>query len=137
MPSITGPKGLVKAAHFYCVLLGIDTLDFDLDITRCNLPGGNLGACGYDEEENLVDIDLDPRRYGYNQRDIYELLAHEMVHCKQYVTGQLREIKDGVTSWEGTLMANNTPDNYWDSPWELEAYGRQPGLYYKWCRYKE
>lgn len=54
------------------------------------------------------------------------VLAHEMVHVKQFVKGQLVQKK-------GT--GNHPPKNYWmgklnkksyfERPWELEAFGRQ------------
>jgi hypothetical protein len=32
--------------------------------------------------------------------------------------------------------AKRKEDDYFDSPWEIEAYGREVGLYAKWVQYK-
>jgi hypothetical protein len=53
-------------------------------------------------------------------RDMLTTLAHEMVHVKQYVRG---EITDGKID-EG---------DYWDRPHEIEAHGRETGLFIRWA----
>ena len=74
-------------------------------------------------------------------QDPVQVLAHEMVHLKQYATNQLsRESKvyrnfsvKSVPLWEGKeWKPNKGQDEYWDSPWEVEAYGREIGLYHRW-----
>lgn len=67
--------------------------------------------------------------------DPVAVLAHEMVHVKQYVTGEL--VDHGThCSWKGTAYkeyeANS--EDYFFSPWEVEAYGMQVGLYRLYCR---
>lgn len=56
-------------------------------------------------------------------------LAHEIVHIKQYAKCELKfhDTKDVVTFQKKKY----TDDSYWDSPWEIEAYGREPGLWQK------
>lgn len=66
------------------------------------------------------------------RRKTLEILAHEMVHVKQYVTGQLMDYVYGsMVRWNGKKMLydDNDVERYYDSPWEIEAYGRQLGLY--------
>lgn len=74
--------------------------------------------------------------------DPIQTLAHEMVHLKQYATGQLA---DNITNVEGKLVSrilwNGAPhkfnpreDLYLDSPWEIEAFGREFGLYKRWLK---
>ena len=60
-------------------------------------------------------------------------VAHELVHVKQFAKGELYDstVKDR-TRWHGQWM-KRTPD-YWDLPWEIEAYGREVGLYTRWVR---
>lgn len=57
-------------------------------------------------------------------------LAHEMVHVKQYATGELRDALRGPTlhRWHNKPYDAKVVD-YWDHPWEIEAYGREYGLY--------
>lgn len=54
-------------------------------------------------------------------------LAHEMVHVKQYAKGELKfhERRNVVTFQREQYQ----DDNYWESLWEIEAYGREVGLY--------
>lgn len=58
------------------------------------------------------------------------VLAHEMVHVKQYVTGELVE-KGKYCLWKGKKYSEFEPnsDDYFFSPWEVEAFGMQVGLY--------
>lgn len=52
-------------------------------------------------------------------------IAHEIVHVKQYVSGQITDCPDtGTVKWLG----EPNDSDYWDCPWEIEAYGREFGL---------
>ena len=53
-----------------------------------------------------------------------------MVHVKQYATGELRDALRGPTlhRWRNKPYDAKVVD-YWDHPWEIEAYGREYGLY--------
>lgn len=64
-----------------------------------------------------------------NKLEMIFTLAHEMVHVKQMARNELRDksIKSRtVTTWMGQEYDDNT--EYWDHPWELEAYGLERGL---------
>ena len=52
-------------------------------------------------------------------RDFITTVAHEMVHVKQYVKGELVNIEEDI--------------DYWDRPSEIEAHGREVGLFIRWC----
>jgi hypothetical protein len=52
-------------------------------------------------------------------RDMLTTLAHELVHVKQYVK---KEMPEDIT--EG---------DYWDRDFEIEAHGRETGLFIRWC----
>ena len=66
-----------------------------------------------------------------------EMLAHEMVHVKQFATGELVDSSSGKTvKWQGKRVSVRDDEGYWTLPWEIEAYGRQPGLYARFCRHK-
>ena len=61
--------------------------------------------------------------------EILKTLAHEIVHVKQYVLGELRW-RDAGLLYKGI---NHEPDNlkeYFELPYEIEAYGREKGLLY-------
>lgn len=52
-------------------------------------------------------------------REMLTTLAHELVHVKQYV---LKEIP-----------SNLDQGDYWNRPWEVEAHGRETGLFIRWA----
>jgi SprT-like family len=65
-------------------------------------------------------------------KDMVRTLAHEMVHLKQYATGELKHIdRINAYRYNGKTIS---PDDllYWDLPWEIEAYGREAGLYFRY-----
>lgn len=55
---------------------------------------------------------------------IIKALAHEMCHVKQYIN---HEIDENLTSWKGNFFDSDTND-YWNHPWEIEAYGYETSL---------
>ena len=63
-------------------------------------------------------------------------LAHEMVHVKQFAKGELRDIMraHSLCKWQGAEY-NTEKLEYWDYPWEIEAHGREKGLYLRFCVY--
>lgn len=76
---------------------------------------------------------------------IFETLAHEMVHIKQYAKRELGDeitLAKGtkeysVTKWQGKFWKpKKREDSYFDSPWEIEAYGRGIGLHSRWRKKK-
>jgi len=60
--------------------------------------------------------------------DILETLAHEMVHVKQYA---YKEMNEYGTRWRGQKITENL--NYYDEPWEVEAFGLSTGLFTKFA----
>ncbi len=64
-----------------------------------------------------------------------KVLAHEMVHVKQYATGQLRsyyvmDVKRVVWSCQELGAWAQIP--YMKRPWEIEAFTMEKGLMDKW-----
>jgi hypothetical protein len=58
-------------------------------------------------------------------------LAHEMTHVKQFARRELIEIKaDVLFKWYGEVFGDEV--HYYETPWEIEAHGREIGLYYLW-----
>ena len=49
-------------------------------------------------------------------------IAHEMVHVKQYARGQ---IKHGKNLKSKFWMGQKNKSQYYDSPWEIEAYSKE------------
>lgn len=57
--------------------------------------------------------------------DLISTLAHEMIHAKQYIKGQfkIKITKAGKSNFYWCGKKYNT--NYFDSPWEIEAFSRE------------
>ena len=92
---------------------------------------GMLGECADDEEEkNVFYIYLDS---SLSIKETLLSLAHEMCHVKQFINGELKNLRGPFCKWYGTKL-NYEEIDYWDHPWEIDAHGREKGLYF---RFKE
>lgn len=60
-------------------------------------------------------------------KEILKTLAHEMVHVKQFA---YMETNDSLTRWKGMKIDSENVD-YYEHPWEIEAYGMDAGLFTK------
>lgn len=91
----------------------------------------------------LSDTDyLIELRAGPEDDNPIKSLAHEIVHFKQMHCGEFCdeiEIINGVPHviWKGNPAPIYQDVRYFDSDWEIEAYGREPGLYARWTEHKE
>jgi len=114
---------LKTATHFYAYMLMSPQLIKHLSIRI--LVHDNLGnANGYCSPEDcsskLRSFEIDLQKMRTNR--MLKLLAHEMVHVKQFAKNELKEryFKDGYkTLWHGEVC---DIDSYWDQPWEIEAF---------------
>jgi hypothetical protein len=84
------------------------------------------------------DDDLYPREFTIRadsfmkQRPLLETIAHEMVHVKQYARDEMRQLTTKpVCRFNGAHYPNDL--DYWDQPWEIEAHGREKGLFVRWA----
>ena len=60
---------------------------------------------------------------------IIQTLAHELVHVKQFARGEMKDTRmPHVSKWNKQMINHETID-YWDLPWEIEAFGREYGMY--------
>ena len=59
--------------------------------------------------------------------EVLKTLAHELVHVKQYVMGELSMRKEGLC-YRGVHHTVDTLTEYFELPYEIEAYGREKGL---------
>lgn len=59
--------------------------------------------------------------------EIFTIIAHEMVHIMQYVDKTLRTVKKGndVTNWWKGEIVDSPEIDYYDLPWEKQAYDLQ------------
>jgi hypothetical protein len=90
------------------------------------------GDCMYIDDdirlhrEFLIRLDS-----GITMQRLLLTVAHEMVHVKQYARNELCSVyKMGKIRFKNKYFSFNTI--YWDTPWEIEAHGREQGLYIQW-----
>ena len=89
-------------------------------VTHCD--GGYLGLCWGDKK--IAEIEI-CRKHGKRQLPAHEIalnLAHELVHAKQFIRGDLHP------STETWCRQDHSKTPYRKKPWEIEAYGLEEKL---------
>ena len=86
-----------------------------------------LGYCTGERTEASIEIAIrcpvDGSKISF--LDQMRTLAHEMVHARQYIRGQLGS-DGGNWEWKGKSAKNYKYEN---QPWEKEAYGLESALF--------
>ena len=126
------------AVLFYVLKLmpRVQNLHIDVSLIRnLSKKEGIFGDCSWNDQNHRprdFTIRLDS---ALEERDIHETLAHEMVHVKQFVRGELVDLARESTSvkWMGKRMNWSNDDN---EPWEIEPNERSLALYEEWLSYK-
>ena len=97
---------------------------------------GNEGSTiwedtGYRSRDFTIELDTTVKI-----RNLLITLAHEMVHVKQWAKDEMYEYTNtmGLVRFKGEKIHLELTD-YWDYPWEIEAYGKQLGLFVRFCEY--
>jgi hypothetical protein len=118
-----------KACEFYLDLLMDKRLSRNISLhihVKKKLDGDADGFCSV-EDTNAAGrpreflIELNKHR---TTKAMLMTLAHELVHVKQFAKGELNE---SINAWSGKRISDKV--DYWDQPWEIEAHGREKGLY--------
>ena len=134
-------KLIESAAHYYAEkLIGkrlLKTIKININLKRGMVKKDSAeGTCIWDDWEDLrktpreFTIELD---CGVTIRNILINLAHEMVHMKQWAKGDMYEYSNPHMVRFMKKKYDMSEIAYWDYPWEIEAYGRQLGLFIRWC----
>jgi hypothetical protein len=106
--------------------------NIELRIEFSNKLGGCDGDCIWEDDEDR------PREFTIRVREGMCLskklrtVCHEMVHVKQYAKSEMKQSwrPSRMTKFNGKLYPDDM--DYWDQPWEIEAFGREDGLYTRW-----
>jgi hypothetical protein len=121
---------LIDAVQFYSKQLIPDTRIRNNCLTTIKFTDkikalGYAQTVGYNTKKQAREfiIEMHP---DIGAREIFATLAHEMVHVKQYI---YNETNDSLSTWKGKKINPDAVD-YWSHPWELDAYGTEPGLLY-------
>lgn len=96
----------------------------DINVRLKTIKEDSYGYClanTYREFEIEIDKNMPLRK-------LLETVAHEMVHVKQYARRELT----GDYTWQGKTYSPKKC-SYWDQPWEIEAHGREVGLFIRWA----
>jgi hypothetical protein len=133
-----------SAARNFAYRLFGDRLVKNITI-NVNLSRSLLSRTGHYGEIWVEDEDERryPREFSINLDDtiplkgMLETLAHEMVHAKQYARGELKELWTMAKTRFHSVRYDVGDMDYWDMPWEIEAHGRERGLFMHWIRDEE
>jgi hypothetical protein len=108
-----------------------DNVEILLEFNNKELGPDVYGFCDWNDDNHRArdfTITIDPN---LGKRNTLLVLAHEMVHVKQYAKGEMKDyLRAKSVRWCGKVY-NDNKMNYWDQPWEIEAHGREKGLYYR------
>ena len=126
-----------RAINFYASLLMSKRLSDSLELNvkfknlkNKNDPNSPLATCyslDVDSRPKYFEIEVDKNMGMYRTMTA---IAHEMVHMKQEATGAMYQYTCNMNKVRYEKDVFDTEDiDYWDSPWEIEAYGRERGLY--------
>lgn len=129
--NVISKKELIEAAKFFGARLLskrlIDTVSVVVEFKKLK---DCKGYCDW------VDKPVRPKQFRivinneYKKRTALITLGHELVHLKQYATGELSdETIRSRAKWKNKII-DETKIDYWDMPFEIEAYGREFGLYH-------
>jgi len=127
-------RALTSAAIWYgAILLGtrmVNNIYLDIKLTKglkqkekaygyCHIVDDNLNK----PREFMIELDAS-MKFSFVQ--IVTWLAHEMVHLKQFVRGELFDYETGQVQWKKRKYSTVA---YKDQPWEKEAYRLESELY--------
>jgi len=128
---------------FCCSMLMSKRLYEKLEITVNFVPGLheaslNCGNCVWEDDfvrpkEFTIEIDS-----AQDKRTIIETICHELVHVKQFATGEMRDLMSDVNlvNWQGKRY-DRRKLHYFDLPWEIDAHGREVGLFVRWAESRQ
>lgn len=136
---------LVEASKFFADLLMDPRMVRNLNI--------EIEVCKLDVDGECIDEEgtRNPRWFTINLKkqkleDMIRTLAHEMVHVKQHAKNELQSgfvtaTRGGLkisSKWKGKIWKpKRKEDPYYDSPWELEAFGKEVGLFQRYVAYRD
>ena len=103
-----------------------------------NYAGITICANGEDWKNNIgylnIKVYLDARQPKFLQRIV---LAHEMIHVKQYAKGELVVTNRREVMWKGQKYSSHNAEHNDPRPWEREAYRNDTRLVKYWKEQSE
>ena len=127
MSKILSKTELVSAKDYFAeILLSSRMLKFvniEVKIVSGNAPSGLCIIDEYNNQNKPRSFTIEINK-NQSKLEILNAVAHEMVHVKQYVYGELNE---QMSSWLGQKIDCDEVD-YFEQPWEVEAYNLEAFL---------
>ena len=81
----------------------------------------------FEKSPRIFGIGINPKM---SRAKILQALAHEFVHVKQYVKQEL-SVEYHTAKFNGkSYRLSESIEDYFNYPWEVEAYGRDRSLYF-------
>ena len=123
-------KRVESMVHFCINMLMPRMRTLDITVKLCS-PKGAMGYCLELDNKRQFEIEASNK---LSLRKLLETIAHEMVHVKQYARREMNDWsykEDKYYKWKDQFVPTNT--DYWDLPWEIEANGREVGLFIRWA----
>jgi hypothetical protein len=121
---------IVRAIEFYGEqliskrILNNIHIEVNFDDNLEDLGGASIESYNTNKKPRSFLIEINKKLGG---KSILSTLAHEMVHIKQFV---YCETNEDLSKWKDVHIDSDVID-YYDLPWEIEAYGKEQGLFYK------
>ena len=119
-------KMLIDACiNFYARELKIDKNNFTLAVFSKKGLAKEIGANGMAVRirDKVCAMHLDSK---LSMENLVQVIAHEMVHVKQFVRGQI-SFKGRSMYWLGNKVIRSKI-NYYDHPWEIDAWSKEKVL---------
>lgn len=134
VPMTDARQGMVEALKFYATKLRIHKMDAEIRLSFkfgfselfkawAQVEYSETGVC-------IIEIDAD-----IPEVIALQICAHEMVHVKQYLKGQLSETPDGLQLWKGKTVEDSL--KYTDQPWEVEAMQKAERMKYQYIEFRD
>ena len=129
-------KEMRYAAQYYAHMLLGPRLSRSISLFIKNTyDDGMHGSVTFLDDNHMprsFDMHIDPSK---GKRAQLMTLAHEMVHVKQYAKGELKTLfNQHENRWKGRYIKDDQ-FHYFDQPWEVEAFGRELGLYTRYINH--
>lgn len=126
----------IKILHPDEVRDPLDKKDFKSYRAWCTYDGLDGEIKNFSVILNVRDLNQRAKMLPIRLKSLFMNLGHELVHVKQYLNGEIFDYVSGDVRYKGTYFDSTWLEDeeaYYDSPWEVEAYGREYGLYKLFC----
>lgn len=130
-------EDITSATYYYVYKLlgGRSSRHVTVDIKLTKDLKKKTGAYGFcqimDDVEKPREFELEiDAATKHPKFQILTWIAHECIHLKQFVLGELYDYEDDTVQWKTKRYKLNM--DYDDMPWEKEAYRLETKLYEEW-----